>query len=94
MIVVVIHWPLLLAIGWKGVVALVVLVIFALIIGELLGGPDRDDRTTLAIACATRHVGIALVVAAEFVGVKTAVLVIAYFLTVVIVSSIYLTWRR
>lgn len=38
----------------------------------------------LAIACASRHVGIALVVAVEFVGVRTAVVVVAYFVIVVV----------
>jgi bile acid:Na+ symporter, BASS family len=89
-----IHWQLILAQGWLGVLGLTALMIFALTIGHFLGGPNRDDRTALAIACATRHVGIALVVAAEFVGRRTAVLIVGYVLTVVIVSSIYLTRRR
>jgi predicted Na+-dependent transporter len=89
-----IHWRLLLAQGWLGLFALAALMILALAIGHFLGGPSRDDRTALAIACATRHVGIALVVAGEFVGVRTAVLIVGYVLTVVIVSSVYLTLRR
>lgn len=88
------HWPLLTNISWFGVLPLVVLMICGLLIGQLLGGPNADDRTALAIACATRHVGIALVVAGQFAGVKTAVLIVAYFLTVVVVSGIYLAWRR
>ena len=90
----VIHWRLVLSQGWVAVFGLAALMILALAIGHVLGGPNRDDRTALAISCATRHVGIALVVAAEFVGVRTSVLVVGYVLTVVIVSSIYLTWRR
>lgn len=89
-----VHRQLLFDMSWQSVLALVALMICALAIGELLGGPTQDDRTSLAIACATRHVGIALVVAAEFVGIKTSVLVVAYFLTVVAISGIYLTWRR
>ncbi|TCG08928.1 hypothetical protein BZM27_08695 [Paraburkholderia steynii] len=89
-----IHWQLLREIGWADVLALAALMIFALAIGQLLGGPKRDDRTALAIACATRHVGVALIVAAEFVGVRTAVLIVAYFLTVLLISGCYLTWRR
>ncbi|MFP3558836.1 hypothetical protein SB861_50555 [Paraburkholderia sp. SIMBA_049] len=93
-ILLIVHRQHLVGLTWQGVLALVGLMVFALFIGQLLGGPNRDDRTALAIACATRHVGVALVVATEFVGVRTAVLVIAYFVTAFIVSSIYLTWRR
>jgi BASS family bile acid:Na+ symporter len=93
-VLLVVHREHLVGLTWQGMLALVALLIFALFIGQLLGGPNRDDRTALAIACATRHVGIALVVAAEFVGVRTAVLVVAYFVTAFIVSSIYLSWRR
>lgn len=93
-ILLVIHREHLVGLTWQGVLALVGLLVFALFIGQLLGGPNRDDRTALAIACATRHVGVALIVATEFVGVRTVVLVVAYFVTAFIVSSIYLTWRR
>ena len=41
-------------------VALVVLLL-AVAIGHVLGGPHPDDRTALAIACATRHKGDLLV---------------------------------
>jgi BASS family bile acid:Na+ symporter len=93
-ILLVIHREHLVGLTWQGVLALVGLLVFALFIGQLLGGPNRDDRTALAIACATRHVGVALIVATEFVGVRTAVLVVAYFVTAFIVSSLYLTLRR
>ncbi|MDE1179380.1 hypothetical protein [Paraburkholderia sp.] len=93
-LLVALHWQLLMALSWLGVLALVALMVFALAIGQWLGGPNADDRTALAIACATRHVGIALVVASEFAGVKIAVLIVSYFLTVVVVSSFYLMWRR
>jgi BASS family bile acid:Na+ symporter len=90
----VVHREHLAGLTWPGMLALVALMIFALLIGHVLGGPNPDDRTALAIACASRHVGVALIVATEFVGVQTVVLVIAYFVTALIVSSIYLTWRR
>ncbi|SAK79493.1 Sodium Bile acid symporter family protein [Caballeronia hypogeia] len=90
----IVNWQLVSDMSWPAILALVALMICALTFGELLGGPARDDRTSLAIACATRHVGVAVVVAGEFVGIKTSVMIIAYFLTVIVVSSIYLTWRR
>ena len=39
------------------------LLLLALAIGHCLGGPHPDDRTALAIACATRHIGVAVIVA-------------------------------
>jgi bile acid:Na+ symporter, BASS family len=89
-----VEWKLLLDIGWRGVLALSSLLIVALAIGHWLGGPDADDRKALAIACATRHVGIAVVVASQFVGARTSVLIVAYFLTAIVISNIYLAWRR
>jgi predicted cobalt transporter CbtA len=59
----VLHWLLFTAVRWPGMVALVVLLLLAVAIGHLLGGPHPDDRTALAIACATRHIGVAVVVA-------------------------------
>jgi BASS family bile acid:Na+ symporter len=91
---IVVHREHLAGLSWQGVFSFVALMIAALFIGQILGGPDADERTALAIACAMRHVGIALIVATEFVGVRTLVLVVAYFVTAFIVSSIYLRWRR
>jgi bile acid:Na+ symporter, BASS family len=93
-LLVAVEWRLLLDVGWQGVLTLGALLIFALIVGDLLGGPDIDDRKALAIACATRHVGVAVVVATQFVGARTAALIVAYFLTAIIISNIYLKWRR
>ncbi|AET93374.1 hypothetical protein BYI23_C012280 [Burkholderia sp. YI23] len=90
----IVHREHLAGLTWQGVLSLIALMVIALFIGQWLGGPDPDDRTALAIACAMRHVGVALVVAAEFVGQRTLVLVVAYFLTAFLVSSVYLSWRR
>ena len=40
----------------------------ALATGHLLGGPDAGERTALAVACASRHIGLALWVAANYRG--------------------------
>ncbi|SAK77008.1 transposase, IS4 family protein [Caballeronia catudaia] len=90
----VVHREHLVGLSWQGVLSLAALMVVALFVGQILGGPNTNDRTALAITCAMRHVGVALVVAAEFVGVRTLVLVMAYFVTAFIVSTIYLNWRR
>ncbi|SAL55905.1 Sodium Bile acid symporter family protein [Caballeronia arvi] len=93
-VLLVVHREHLVGLSWQGVLSLAMLMVIAMFIGHLLGGPDPDNRTALAIASAMRHVGIALIVAGEFVGVRTLVLVVAYFVTAFFVSSVYLSWRR
>ena len=65
----------------------------ALAIGHALGGPDPADRTALAISCASRHVGIAMLAASTAPGPRTVALVLAYVLASAAVSIPYLKWR-
>ena len=88
------HWQLFIEVHWQGMVALVVLLLLAVAIGHSLGGSHPDDRTTLAIACATRHIGIAVIVATAFRGPRTMVLLAAYIVASAVVSIPYLQWRR
>lgn len=46
------------------VLAIMVITVVGLIVGHFLGGPDRDDRTVLALATAARHPAVALAIAA------------------------------
>lgn len=64
----------------------------ALAIGHLLGGPEH--RSSLAVACATRHIGLALLVAAHVRGPKTLALVAAYMIASAAVSIPYVRWSR
>lgn len=68
--------------------------VIALAIGHGVGGPDPDDRTALAVACATRHLGIAVLVATSFPGPRVVVLISAYIVISVLVSVPYLAWRK
>jgi bile acid:Na+ symporter, BASS family len=88
------HWDLLLEARWSGVLTLGTLITLALTIGHWLGGPTEDDRTALAIACSTRHLGIAVLIAASLPGPRTAVIVAVYILTSALISIPYLRWRR
>jgi predicted Na+-dependent transporter len=90
----ILHWDVLLDAKWSGVLTLAGLIIVALAIGHLLGGPAEEDRTALAIACSTRHLGIAVLVAASLPGPRTAVIVAFYILTSAMISIPYLRWRR
>lgn len=88
------HWDVLLEASVSGVLTLAGLIVIALVIGHLLGGPAEEDRTALAIACSTRHLGIAVLVAASLPGPRTAIIIAAYILTSAVISIPYLRWRR
>jgi bile acid:Na+ symporter, BASS family len=90
----VLHWEVLLVASWCGVLALMALVAMALGIGHALGGPAHDDRTALAVACASRHIGIAVLVAASLPGPRTAVIIAVYIVASAIVCIPYLRWRQ
>ena len=90
----VVHWQIVLAIQWGGVLALMALIVMALAIGHILGGSTESDRTTLAIACATRHIGVAVLVATSLPGPRTAVILSVYIAASAAVSLPYLRWRR
>lgn len=88
------EWQIVLTIKWTGVAALGCLIAAALAIGHVLGGPTESDRTTLAVACATRHIGVAVLVATALPGPRTAVILSVYIAASAAISLPYLRWRR
>ena len=87
------HAGLIAAAGWRPVVALLSMTLVALAVGHLMGGPDEGNRTALAVSCATRHVGVALLAAAAVPGPRTAAFVLAYLTTAGLSCAAYLRWR-
>ena len=87
------NWQLLVKAGWPALLALALLTLSALIIGHVVGGPEPGEKTALAVSCATRHLGLAILVAAAVPGPKTAVFVAAYIVSSAIVAIPYLKWR-
>jgi BASS family bile acid:Na+ symporter len=83
-------------IGDGSLLAIVAFVAVGLAIGHLLGGPDPDDRTTFALATATRHPGVALVIAAGIFpgGTLVAPALMLYLLVTAIASAPYVMWRK
>ena len=78
---------------------IVVLLIFALLSlasGHVLGGPDPEDRTVLALSSSFRHPGIALAIAhANFPDEKLApAAVILYGVVAAIAAKPYVSWTR
>jgi bile acid:Na+ symporter, BASS family len=78
------------------VLAFSVFVVAGLIVGHLLGGPDPDNRTVLALATAARNPAIALAIARLNFPDEKAVIpaLLLYLLTMLFVSFPYVTWRR
>lgn len=91
--------------AWPGIVSLVgngtllaiaAVVIVGLIAGYLLGGPDPDDRTALAVASSMRHPGVALAIAhGIFPGEKLILAAVLLFALVnALVTIPYANWSK
>ena len=87
------NWQLLMKAGWPALIVLASLTLISLIIGHLMGGDEPGERTALAVSCATRHLGLAIMVAAAVPGPKTAVFVAAYIVASGVVAIPYLKWQ-
>jgi BASS family bile acid:Na+ symporter len=76
--------------------ALAGFVLVGLAIGHALGGPVPENRTSLAIATATRHPGVALLLArANFPEEQLVVpAVLLYLLVNAVVAIPYLLWIK
>jgi BASS family bile acid:Na+ symporter len=76
--------------------ALVSFILVGLAVGHILGGPAPENRTALAIATATRHPGVAILLArANFPDEKLVVAaVLLYLLINAVVAIPYLLWTK
>lgn len=88
-----VSWSL---IGDGTLAAIVAFVLVGLAVGHLLGGPEPEHRTVLALATACRHPGIALAIAtATFPQQKlAAAAIVLYLLVNVIVCIPYMVSRQ
>ena len=96
--VLVMEWPTFRSLYGDGtVVAAIVLSGLGLLVGNLLGGPDPQNRTVLALATASRHPGVALVAgvsaSAQAPRLVTAAVLLAFVVST-IVSVPYAAWRK
>jgi BASS family bile acid:Na+ symporter len=86
-------------IGGFTVLAIVLFTLVSLVVGHLLGGPDHDDRTVLALSTASRHPGVAMTIASAIAPDRQAVgavlgAVLLCVLVGAIVSGTYVKWRQ
>jgi bile acid:Na+ symporter, BASS family len=83
-------------IGNGTVLIIAAMAVIGLAIGHLLGGPNPDDRTVLALSTASRHPAIALA-AAVAAGAKSKselAAILLYLIVAALVSVPYVVWRR
>ena len=83
-------------IGQGTLLAILAITGFGLLVGHLLGGPDPGNRGALATATASRHPGIALLLASEvFPDSQRAILgtVLLYLIASIAITVPYQRWR-
>ena len=87
-------WRLVAEVGMPSLLAFGAFALGSLALGHLFGGPAPETRTALAVACTTRHVGLALLVGANARGPRTLSLVAGYVVATALISLPYIRWRR
>jgi bile acid:Na+ symporter, BASS family len=88
-------WPAIASLIGNGTLAAIAVFILAgLAAGHLLGGPEPDNRSVLALATASRHPAVAMAIAsANFPDQKLVpAAVLLYLLISAILSAPYLKW--
>ncbi|MFL5296214.1 MAG: hypothetical protein ACJ798_07515 [Phenylobacterium sp.] len=87
-------WPALAALAGNGtLLAMALLAAIGLAAGHLLGGPDLSDRGALAVTAATRHPGIAIMIATAAGGDKrVTAAILAAVLVGLVVGIPYQMW--
>ncbi|MBB3179282.1 bile acid:sodium symporter family protein [Variovorax sp. Sphag1AA] len=83
------------ATGHWAVISIVAFIVLGLLVGHLLGGPDPDTASVLALSAASRHPAIALAVASSnYPGEQFAPTLILYVLLSAVVCLPYVGWHR
>jgi BASS family bile acid:Na+ symporter len=81
-------------VGWPTILAFAGFTSVAILAGHLLGGPEPTRRTSLAIACSSRHIGLALLFAVNARSQAVLSLVAAYLIASGAVSFCYILWMK
>jgi len=82
-------------VGDGTVMALTIFTVAGLAVGHVLGGPDPEHATVLALSTACRHPAIAFAIAtANFPDRSFGPLILMYVLVNAILGIPYLAWRR
>ncbi|MFL5448217.1 MAG: bile acid:sodium symporter family protein [Gemmatimonadales bacterium] len=90
-------WPAIVSLVGNGtLLVMVLLALVGLAAGHILGAPDPENRTVLALSTATRHPAVAIAIAqANFPDHKLApAAVLLYVVVSVIAGMAYLKWAK
>ncbi len=83
------------AVGGGTILAMIAFVVAGLLVGHLLGGPQREHAVVLAMATACRHPAIALAIASSnFPDERFGGTIILYLLVSIVVCVPYIAWQR
>ena len=95
LLIVATNFVAIMGVGLSGLAIIALMTCAALAVGHVLGGPAPTDRTTLAVACATRFPGLGLLIASlNFPNAKPLPIVVAYLLISTLAVIPYLRWRK
>ena len=82
-------------VGNGTLVAIAAFIFLGLAVGHWLGGPNPHDRSTLALATATRHPAIALTIAqTNFPDQPIVPAILIYVLLALVLEVPYVKWRQ
>jgi BASS family bile acid:Na+ symporter len=82
-------------VGNGTLLAMVFFAAIGLLVGHLLGGPDRGDRAVLALATASRHPGVAIAIAGSTTQVQhVGAAVLLYLIVSGLVAAPYVARSR
>jgi BASS family bile acid:Na+ symporter len=83
-------------VGDGTVLAFIAFVIVGLAVGHLLGGPDSDERASLALSTACRHPGLAIAIAGTNMPEDHHIVgaILLYVITNAVLTIPYVGWRR
>lgn len=88
-------FPIILRLDGVVFALIALLTLISLAGGHLLGGPQPEDRTALAVASSVRHPGLAMLVCkVQFPDEPAVAVVLAYVLVAIVASIPYTIWRK
>ena len=91
----VLHFSAVLAVDLPSLGAIAMLTFAGLAVGELLGGSEPGNRTCLALACSTRHLGLAAVMAlTNFPRARPLPVVLVFMVVSIMTTILYAQWRK